>query len=415
LTDDCAPAEGGGERAHRHPLAALVTLLGTTVALGLSIGIFTPLISARLDRAGVAPFVNGLTSTVMYLAIGLGALFAGRVIKRHGVRLTFLLGAVGLALSAACYPLLPSLPAWFVIRALSGGFAALFFVSTEVAVGLIGDPARRGRNLALYGVAFSIGFSFGAASWPLLDPLGAWTPFLVVSAVSILAAGLAPFLFPDARPPLRDRPERRRRSRLRLRAPLVTGFSYGFCEAIVTALLPVCGVRLGYSDDSVGWFFVLVVGSGLVTHIPVGIAADRVGPMPLTRAAAALALAGVCLPLLHLDPTTIILCCVLAGVGVGSMYTLGLAEVGRRVDAQDLAAANARFTASYGVGSVLGPALGGLVMMLLGPRGFFWSLAACLVVLTAVSLGAHPAPAPSAPPVVRWRSPIDLLEFDDCP
>ncbi|MBI5486520.1 MAG: MFS transporter [Deltaproteobacteria bacterium] len=398
----------------RHPFAALVMLLGTTVALGLSIGVFTPLIAARLDRDGVAPLINGLTSTVMYLAIGLGALLAGRVIKSQGVRRTFLAGAIGLGLTSLCYPALPTLAAWFVFRAFSGGFAALFFVSTEVAVSLIGDPARRARNLALYGVAFSVGFSTGAASWPFLDPLGNWPPFLVVAAVSILAAGLAPFLFPDARPPVRDRPERRKQPRMALRAPLVIGFSYGFCEAIVTALLPVCTVRLGFSNDQVGWFFVLVVGSGLVTHIPVGIAADRVGPMPLTRAAASIALAGVCLPLLRLEMTTIILCCVLAGIGVGSMYTLGLAEVGRRVDIHTLAAANARFTASYGVGSVLGPALGGLAIMLLGPRGFFWSLAACLAVLTVVSFAAHPAPAPTAPPVVRWRSPVNIIEFDDC-
>jgi hypothetical protein len=38
-------------------------LLGTTVALGLSIGVFTPLLAARLDRDGVPPLVNGLTST----------------------------------------------------------------------------------------------------------------------------------------------------------------------------------------------------------------------------------------------------------------------------------------------------------------------------------------------------------------
>ena len=62
-----------------------------------------------------------------------------------------------------------------------------------------------------------------------------------------------------------------------------------------------------------------------------------------------------------------------------------------------------------------GPALGGLAMMFLGPQGFFWSLGGCLVILAAVSFAAHPAPAPTAPPVVRWRSPIDILEFDDCP
>ena len=415
MSDSGLPAEAGGTRAGKHPFAILAMLLGTTVALGLAIGLFTPLLAGRLDRTGVSPLVNGMTSTVMYLAIGLGALLAGRLIKRHGVRAVFLAGAVGLGLSATAFPAFPSLVAWFVIRAFAGGFAALFFVSTEVAVGLVGDPAKRGRNLALYGVAFSVGFSSGAASWPLLDPLGEWTPFLAVCGVCLVAAALGPFLFPDAHPPLRDRPERRKHPRLGLRSPLITGFSYGFCEAVVTALMPVYGSRIGFSNATVGGFLVLIVGSGLVTHIPVGMSADRVGPMPLTRAAAVVALVGVCLPLLHLQTATLVVCCILAGVGVGSLYTLGLAEVGRRVDAQNLAAANARFTSAYGLGSVLGPVFGGLAMMVLGPQGFFWSLAACLLVLAVGSFLSKAAPAPTAPPVVRWRSPIELLEFDDLP
>jgi MFS family permease len=404
-------------RMEKHPFAALIMLFGTTLALGLSIGILTPLVAARLDRAGVEPFVNGLTSTAMYLAIGLGALLAGRVIKRVGVRRTFLVGAAGLGLTAAAFPLAPTLTAWFLLRAAAGIFAALFFVSTEVAVGLVGDPAKRARNLAFYGVAFSVGFSTGAGSWPFLEPLGDWGPFLVAAGTSLFAALLGPFLFPDVHPPKRDKPERRKRPRARLAAPLATGFSYGFCESVVTALMPVYGMRIGFSPDSVGWFFVLIIGSGLVAHVPIGLAADRIGPMPLTRGAALIAFAGVVLPLAALGTSTIVVCCILAGIGVGSLYTLGLAEVGRRVDVHNLAAANAKFTSSYGIGSVLGPAAGGLAMMVVGPQGFFWTLAACLALLCVASLLAKAAPPARAPSVLRWHPPValDLFELEDWP
>ncbi|NMC69582.1 MAG: MFS transporter [Myxococcales bacterium] len=408
----------GGEitqHGRRYPLAALATLLVTTVGLGFSIGIFTPAIAARLDAWGVSPVVNGLTSTVMYLAIGLGALFAGRLIRRLGARWTFLAGAVGLAATAALFPLLPNLPAWFVLRALAGGFAALFFVSTEVAVGLIGDPRKRARNLAFYGVAFSVGFSAGAGSWPLFEMIGRWAPLFAASAASAAGAVLGVFLFTDARPSRRDRPERRRRPRADLKVTLGVGFSYGFCEAVVTALIAVYAVRIGYSSDAAGYFLMLIVGTGLVTHIPVGLIADRVGPMFLTRIATVVALAGVVAPLVFLCDATIVLACVLAGAGVGSLYTLGLAEVGRRVDATALAHANARFTASYGVGSVLGPAAGGAAMILVGAQGFFWSLSACLAVLAVAVLGARAAAAPAAAPVVPHiysKYPLDLVMSD---
>jgi MFS family permease len=118
--------------------------------------------------------------------------------------------------------------------------------------------------------------------------------------------------------------------------------------------------------------------------------------MPLTRGAATIAF---------------------AGVGVGSLYTLGLAEVGRRVDVHSLAAANAKFTSSYGIGSVLGPAAGGLAMMVVGPQGFFWTLAACLALLCVVSFFAKAAPPAHTPSVIRWHPPValDLFELEDWP
>ncbi|MBN1774021.1 MAG: MFS transporter [Deltaproteobacteria bacterium] len=404
----------GGEttqHGRRYPFAALVMLLVTTVGLGFSIGIFTPAVAAKLDAWGVSPLVNGLTSTVMYFAIGLGALLAGRMVKGQGARWTFLVGAAGLSVTAALFPALPNLAAWFVLRAFAGLFAALFFVSTEVAVGLIGDPRKRARNLAFYGIAFSVGFSSGAGTWPLFELLGPWAPLYAASAASALGAVLALFLFTDARPSRRDRPERRGKARVDLKATLVVGFSYGFCEAVVTALITVYCVRVGYSTDTSGFFLMLIVGTGLVTHIPVGLIADRVGPMRLTRIATVVALAGVALPLLYVNDATLIVTCILAGAGVGSLYTLGLAEVGRRVDSHTLAYANSRFTAAYGIGSVLGPAVGGLAIYFIGAQGFFWSLTVCVAVLMLVIFGAHPPAQPpgSIVPRVYSRYPLDLV------
>jgi MFS family permease len=393
----------------RYPLAALATLLLTTLMLGVSIGLSVPLIAGRLDARGVGPLTNGLTSTVMYLAIGIGALVAGRWIRRQGARSIFLAGAGGLAATLALFPLFPSLGAWFALRAATGFFAALFFVSTEVAVGLVGDPNRRGRNLAFYGVAFSLGFSGGAASWPFVAPLSDGVAFGIAAGASLAALILGPYLFPAVRPAPKHRLERRRQPRERLAGALACGFSYGFCEGIVVALMPVYAVRVGYSESSAGVFFVLIVGSSLVAHVPVGLAADRIGAVRLVRTFAFVSLAAVILPLIHLHAATLAAACIGAGVGVGALYTLGLADIGRRVDDEGLAAANARFTAAYGIGSVLGPAAAGLAMITIGPQGFFVSLAACLAFLAAVAAFAMPPPpAPRATRVtLRWAREVD--------
>ena len=64
-------------------------------------------------------------------------------------------------------------------------------------------------------------------------------------------------------------------------------------------------------------------------------------------------------------------------VGASSaFYTIGLAMIGERVRPGALASANAAFIFAYGLGSLLGPALGGVSMDLADPWGLMAAFAA---------------------------------------
>jgi MFS family permease len=64
-------------------------------------------------------------------------------------------------------------------------------------------------------------------------------------------------------------------------------------------------------------------------------------------------------------------------VGASSaFYTIGLAMIGERVQPGALASANAAFIFAYGLGSLLGPALGGVSMDIADPWGLMVAFAA---------------------------------------
>ncbi len=63
---------------------------------------------------------------------------------------------------------------------------------------------------------------------------------------------------------------------------------------------------------------------------------------------------------------------------VGSLYAVGLAHLGARYKAAELASANAAFSMLYSVGMLTGPQLVGTAQDLLAPEGFFTSIALLL-------------------------------------
>ena len=69
-----------------------------------------------------------------------------------------------------------SLPLWFIIRFFMGiGFGAIF-TCCETLINRLSTDKNRGRNLGLYGLAFSIALMAGPAGVWMLT-FGMWVPF----------------------------------------------------------------------------------------------------------------------------------------------------------------------------------------------------------------------------------------------
>jgi MFS family permease len=254
----------------------------------------------------------------------------------------------------------------------------VIFVASETWINQLAKPESRATLLAVYATVLSAGFGSGGL---LLAALGSegWTPWLVGAAVYGL--GALPIILlrgPGIAPP--DRSESGLTalwSAARLApAAMLAGLVFGALETSTFALLPVYAERLGFDATGIGILAAIGALGALCLQIPIGRFADTVGrPLTLRLVAAAavvlallIAVAGA--RLWALAPMVFLF------VGAASaFYTIGLALIGERVKPGALAAANAAFIFAYGVGSLIGPPLGGAAMDAADPWGLVIALA----------------------------------------
>jgi MFS family permease len=131
-------------------------------------------------------------------------------------------------------------------------------------------------------------------------------------------------------------------------------------------------------------------------QIPFGWLADRLDRRAvLLGASLAGAVGSALIPLAADAPVAFGLLLLVWGGITGTLYTVGLATLGDRVAANDLAGANATFVVLYNVGLILGPPVIGGGLDLVPPHGFALALLALFLAFSGcLALMERPASRP---------------------
>jgi MFS family permease len=139
---------------------------------------------------------------------------------------------------------------------------------------------------------------------------------------------------------------------------------------LITAALPVIVGDLGGHADATSVISAHLVASA-VAVAAVGPVSDVVGRRRLT--VASLAVLGLALVATALAPTlaTLLLARAAAGLGSGALLTLAQASVADGIPSRDRGRAQGSVVAVVGIATAAGPALGGLLVGLVGWRGAF--------------------------------------------
>ncbi len=350
----------------RRTLAAVIASMAVqAVMFGLSI----PLLGLVLETQGVDKSLNGLSTASQSAAVFFIAPFVVSLIRRFGLA-RLMIGST--FLSVAVFMLLPVFPnvyAWFPLRFLLGAGGAIVWIAGEAWINEIVEEQRRGRVIALYSAALSGGTAIGPLVLAQTGTAG-WLPFIVSGAL-IAVSALPLLLAAKASPAMDERPSVRLPVFLLLAptAMLLNGVFAATDMALIT-FLPIYALNLGLGESASLYLLTVMAVGGLVFQLPMGWLADHMNRRLLVIASILCLAAGTAaMPfVLSLAPWNMVFIFFFGGV-FSSLYAFALILLGERFRGADLASATAVFTVMWGVGSIVGPPLGGAAMDLWQPHG----------------------------------------------
>jgi len=367
-------------------IAAAVTCV-TVVGIGLSLSI--PLLSIELERRGASSTLIGINTAVAGIASICTVPFVPRLAARIGVvpllGLALIVGAASLTL----FPILPGIALWFPLRFVFSMTLGALFVLSEYWINAAAPPDRRGLVMGIYATVLAAGFAVGPLLLALVGTEGL-APY-ATGAVLMLAGGLPILLARGLSPTIEPGSGRSIFSYLHL-APgaLAAALAYGAVETGIFAILPLYGLRLGYDAQGAAGLVSLIALGNVLFQIPFGWLADRFDRGAVLLGAGLSGAAGSALiPWTAGSPVAFGLLLLVWGGITGTLYTVGLAMLGDRTPANDLAGANAAFVVLYNVGLMLGPPVIGGGLDLIPPHGFALALLALFLAFAGALAGTE--------------------------
>jgi MFS family permease len=335
-------------------------------------GISFPLLSIKLETAGVSSQMIGLNSTMPALGWLLLSWALPWLQARFSLTLLFSVCLLVPVAGILVFMASNSLALWFIARFLFGGFLGMFYRIVEYWLNAITDISNRGRFMGGYSVLFFLGLIVGSVVQPGLGSEGVMTavPIVICLLVSAIIAVFAKISVPDIAP--NSIPKHPKIAMVYMVAPfgLVSIFAYGLFEDVPAYLLSVYALKVGFADDVAAYTLSAVALGGLLFPVPVGMLSDRLGRGLVLRLMILIALIGtLVIPFSLFSEAAFLATLFVWGGCAGCIYNLALSDIGDRHEAEGLVSANASFGLIYAGAAILGPIVNGFAMGLWEPHG----------------------------------------------
>jgi MFS family permease len=339
----------------------LVVLLAVTI-FGLTYGLSSPLIALRLSAAGYSEALIGINAAMHALGVLLIAPWLPALCRRFSVSSLLICSLIAAALLLIVFPLLP-LWSSFAVRLLLGIASEVILVVSETWINQQSVERNRAQMLATYTAMLSLGFALG----PFILSIQGSDGGAFITAASL--AGMAALMLLSTRRlwlTAEGNNARKFHHWLRL-LPLALAATVlnAALEAAGMNLLAIYAMKLGWAEGEATSLITILMVGAIVLQLPIGWLADRLDRYRLIVWLAGLSTLGALvwpLALQHLWLARVLLFC-WGGVFVG-IYTVMITLIGQRFQGAELAGAYAALSVAWGVGALLGPALGGAAMAL---------------------------------------------------
>ncbi|MGD6844725.1 MFS transporter [Bacillus infantis] len=362
-------------------------LISIVAISGFSQGMLLPLIAIIFENDGLSSSLNGLNATGLYVGILLVSPFMEQPLRKYGYKPVIIFGGLLVIVSLVLFPLWKSFWFWFVLRLLIGiGDHALHF-GTQTWITSFSPEHKRGRNISLYGLFFGVGFAVGPLMAPLVN-VHETLPF-ILSSVLCLLAWVFLFLLKNDYPEQTIEVNSMKNTMKRFSSAFkyawvafLPPLGYGFLESSLNGSFPVYGLRIGLEVSSVSVLLTAFAIGGIVFQLPLGILSDKWGRQ---RILTIILLSGSIFFFLasFLEGAVWALTATLflAGMAVGSTFSLGISYMTDLMPKDLLPTGNLLCGIAFSLGSLAGPYLGGIFIQFFNNISFFNIISIMLLVI----------------------------------
>ena len=165
----------------------LAAVIASMVIVNLVYGLTLPLLSLVLDAQGINRTMIGLSVVAQASAGVVLAPIMPRLILRTGAARAMRYATILAAATLIALGLLQDIYAWFPLRFLLGGAAAMLWSASEAMINDLAEDNWRGRIIGMYGSAGAAGFALGPLVLLMTGTEGL-LPFLVTAAIVAVAS-----------------------------------------------------------------------------------------------------------------------------------------------------------------------------------------------------------------------------------
>ena len=347
----------------------LAALVGCISIYGITISLFTPLLSIILESRGINTTIIGGLAMMAPVGIMIGSFAIPHLLKIFDGRKLLIYGVVSEVILIFSLMNTQSIYFWFVIRFLGGLVGSILFVVTETWIIEITPREHHGKVMGFYNTTLALSLSLGPLMLSITGTKGL-LPFLLGIGLMTLA-GLPLILAKNYVLTYGDDSSFGVIS-FAFVAPLLAlaCFVVAFKEITSTSLLPVYGLRIGMSENSATLMLFFGAAGGALLQLPIGWAADHFNPRKVFIICALVGLACATVwPFVTAIPFILWATLFLWWGFFAGIYTISMIFAGKWFKGKKLSTAMASFGVFWGLGAFIGPFAGGASMDLWDPHG----------------------------------------------
>jgi MFS family permease len=373
-------------------IRTVFSLIVALTILQLSQGLLGVHLPLAMEAGGFSQTWIGFAGAAYSLGFMAGAWLGPIYMSRLGhIRVFAAAAAIATAITLAVY-WAHGLAPWLINRFATGAAIALLFAAGESWMNGAMGHTERGNVIGFYMVCTKAALALG----PFLIAGAAPTaPEPLMTAAILLALCMAPICFTSQAQP--EPPQRHPLAigALYRTAPIavVACFSSGLINAGLLTISPLYAQERFGPGAAVGFQAAAWVGS-LILQWPAARLSDRIDrPLVIAALTALAAAAALALAALNARLTLGAASLIFAfwGAGALSFYGIGVAHMADRAEPGHMARATAGLLFVWAAGSVIGPAILGVLADSFGKVSIFWYAGALYSALAIAMLWRRPA------------------------